>query len=177
MRNGDDWTEQEEAELTRRWEQQKQTASQIAKEMKKSRNAVIGKVHRMGLSRRYGYHYDLDKPRPKRRAAFQPPVREPPLNLKPTEATDLREVGAPAMARLVPLMELEPGWCRWPVGTLYCASDAIPRSAYCAYHHRISAHGVQRSRKAERPESGEDGTPKRGAPSGSRNSTYGERWV
>ncbi|MBK5933823.1 GcrA cell cycle regulator [Rhodovulum imhoffii] len=78
------WTEERVETLKRMWAEG-QSASQIAKELGGvTRNAVIGKVHRLGLSNRAGSNgkpaaatreKTAPKPEP---AAEKPPVREKP---------------------------------------------------------------------------------------------------
>jgi GcrA cell cycle regulator len=60
------WTDERVETLKRMWTEG-QSASQIAKELGGvTRNAVIGKVHRLGLSNRNGAPMPVARPRPPR---------------------------------------------------------------------------------------------------------------
>ncbi len=130
------------------------TCSQIAAEIGVTRNAVIGKIHRLGLS----------PGRPAAPARSCPPrVRQPRhspqrqfLRLMfaqaPGVAGDEVEPAVENMQRCT-LLELMPGKCRWPVGDpcaadfAYCGNDAVTGFSYCAGHARM-AYRVPARRRA-----------------------------
>lgn len=88
------WTDERVERLTQMWGEGL-SASQIAKELGGvTRNAVIGKVHRLGLSNRAGGAAGAAAPTPEP-AAEAPPVAEP-------------EVVAPEPAAPEPVMEAAP---------------------------------------------------------------------
>lgn len=103
------WTDERVETLKRMWNEG-QSASQIAKELGGvTRNAVIGKVHRLGLSNRVGGKDDEDEatPAPAPAAAVKPepaprpepaaaPRAEPPRPAQPAAA-------APAASNVTPL--------------------------------------------------------------------------
>lgn len=122
------------------------TCSQIAAEIGVTRNAVIGKIHRLGLS-------------PGRPAAAParicPPRARPPrlpsqrrlLRLQaktsltgPTTAQD--EVID--SAQRCSLLQLAGGKCRWPISDpgasdfAFCGNDAVAGFSYCAGHARMA---------------------------------------
>jgi GcrA cell cycle regulator len=130
------------------------TCSQIAAEIGVTRNAVIGKIHRLGLG-------------PGRAAAAPgracpPRTRRPRLRtqrellrlmgLNPAIAGDL---GSPILAvestRPCSLLELAPNTCRWPLsdpgapGFAFCGNDQASGFSYCAAHARMAyRHGARR---------------------------------
>ena len=139
------WTD-ERVELLKKMWNEGQSASQIAKELGGvTRNAVIGKVHRLGLSNRSsgGGAAKTAKadPKPKAAKAAKPSVSEPP---KPAEKPKLpirkpiitagqplppqpsaNEISPEALAKVsevekkskkISLMELTEKTCKWPVG-------------------------------------------------------------
>ncbi|MEL6643179.1 MAG: GcrA family cell cycle regulator [Pseudomonadota bacterium] len=139
------WTDERVEQLKKMWGEG-QSASQIAKELGGvTRNAVIGKVHRLGLSNRSGAapaKPAKEKPAPKveAEAAPKPAVAEASVPARP--ATPARKQIIPAGQPLPPqpsaneispealasvrevekkskkisLMELTERTCKWPVG-------------------------------------------------------------
>lgn len=112
-----------------------------------SRNAVIGKVHRLGLPLR-------GKPLPKKRS--MPPgsfafkvVRSIRAKRDGTDAPDvpLPEIPQVQMeARHVGLLELQPAECRWPYGQgpfTFCGCAAIAENRpYCWAHTRQAKKAI-----------------------------------
>jgi len=122
------------------------TCSQIAAAIGVSRNAVIGKIHRLGLS----------SGRPAgagSRANCPPRVRHP---RGPTQRRLLRLAYARApldeiMSSMVvisthpcSLIDIDTHQCRWPIGDpasasfLFCGNDAIAGFTYCVGHARMA---------------------------------------
>ncbi|WP_210496833.1 GcrA family cell cycle regulator [Microvirga antarctica] len=164
------WTD-ERVELLRKLWTDGLSASQIATELGNvTRNAVIGKVHRLGLSGR-----EKDKAaaaqRP-RKAARAPsaPVAIPPQNRSnvvlapvprpavvheaPVLPVEDDEIGVPVSER-VTIMELRESMCRWPMGDptkaefRFCGARSIGGLPYCDHHARIAYQPVA-DRKRER---------------------------
>ena len=138
------------------------SASQIAQELGGvTRNAVIGKVHRLGLSGRA-------KAKPS--AVARPrkvvkPVRTTTVvargNLAVVETVeiDAETMVAPeavviAMSRRISIMELREGVCRWPLGDplkgdfAYCGADCGSSRTYCEHHSRIAYQPQNDRRRA-----------------------------
>ena len=95
------WTDERVETLKRMWNEG-QSASQIAKELGGvTRNAVIGKVHRLGLSNRVGGKDDEDEgtaaPAPVAAAKPEPAPRPEPV-AAPPRAEQPRPAAAPAAA-------------------------------------------------------------------------------
>nr|RAV93400.1 GcrA cell cycle regulator [Aerococcus urinae] len=141
------WTDEGEETLKRLWADGL-SAGQIAKRLGGvTRNAVIGKVHRLGLSGRVTPSRParpIPAPRPPRAdpvKIIRPPVEEP-MPVMPQIAAALSEHtgGAPRA-----VIELRNRYCKWPIGSPedegfhFCGaprpSEAQP---YCAAHARIA---------------------------------------
>jgi GcrA cell cycle regulator len=130
------------------------SASQIAAELGGvTRNAVIGKVHRLGLSGR-AKAKSTSVARPRVKAAAKPQrvatvVSRGNLAVVEVietrmEAMPLREAVIIPMSRRISIMELKEGVCRWPIGDplhadfVYCGADCGVGKTYCEAHGRIA---------------------------------------
>jgi GcrA cell cycle regulator len=165
------WTDERVEQLRKMW-LDGLSASQIANELAHgiTRNAVIGKVHRLGLSGR------VKSPAP---AQTRPRARQPEDGKSPPSApishgnlaiaVEPRSMPAPRpaveevvipMSERVSIMDLRESMCRWPLGDpaspdfRYCgAKMQIGLGAYCSYHARIAyqpAHDRRRERRVAR---------------------------
>jgi len=122
------------------------TCSQIAAEIGVTRNAVIGKIHRLGLA--------PGRPAAAPARSCPPRVRRPRFSSQ-RQALRLMYPGAPCAAEVdaaIPidsshrcsLIELAQGKCRWPVGDpdtadfTFCGNEAITGFSYCAGHARMA---------------------------------------
>jgi GcrA cell cycle regulator len=159
------WTD-ERVELLRKLWLDGLSASRIAAELAGgvTRNAVIGKVHRLGLSGRVKAQTStqtmrrLNKPAvSSARAAVSAAPRAAALQVRGNVALAIHEV-APAplvqrsfddnvvsMTENVTIMELRESMCRWPVGDpsspdfRYCGGKApIGEGPYCKHHSRMA---------------------------------------
>jgi GcrA cell cycle regulator len=131
------------------------TCSEIAAEIGVTRNAVIGKIHRLGLS----------PGRPAAPARSCPPRARQPRTSPPRQFLRLMFVQASGLVgedagpvaiesmKRCSLLELAPGKCRWPVGDpcaadfAYCGNEAIAGFSYCSGHARM-AYRVPARRRA-----------------------------
>ncbi len=139
MNQAFDWTDDRVETLKSLWADSGLSASTIAERIgAPTRNTVLGKIFRLGLSR----PRPPPAPRPprvRRRAKFRPPAVEQP---SPKRAP----VTLPAPAILVALMELTNESCRWivsgdgPPFTFCGAAEADFRHgvAYCRVHARMA---------------------------------------
>lgn len=171
------WTD-ERVELLKKLWNDGLSASQIANELGQvTRNAVIGKVHRLGLSGR-AKAPSSTAPRarkPARSAPSAPPRPSMPasrsnLAFKPRPAAEIMpevEVAPlPAIDNVVPMgerctiMELKEYSCRWPIGEpgkddfRYCGARSSTGLPYCAYHSRIAYQPVADRRRDRKQAAG-----------------------
>lgn len=119
------------------------SCAQIANAIGVSRNAVIGKISRLGLSR----GRNPTAPRPREGVLIrQPKVLTQRLMLKALFAS------APIADDVVSsepcsLLNLAPRKCRWPindvgtVGFTFCGNRTVDGMSYCAGHARIAYRG------------------------------------
>jgi GcrA cell cycle regulator len=129
------------------------SCAQIAREIGVSRNAVIGKANRLGLSRLKG----LGAPRPERTDA--PKTQRPRLFSQHRILRALRAEPLPATEEVAgmqrcSLLELHQGKCRWPISDPgaadfgFCGNSAVAGLSYCAAHARMAYQPGSRVRRA-----------------------------
>src|ERR1044071_7443081 len=150
------WTD-ERVELLKKLWQDGLSASQIAKQLGGvTRNAVIGKVHRLGLSGRAAPSKParpiFKAPRPARPAAAHP---APP-----------RRIAEPSMQTTAPVIRYQdesPGsatvltlgahMCKWPIGDpssdsfTFCGKRSDEGHPYCFDHSRVASQPQQPGKK------------------------------
>lgn len=142
------WTPERIEKLQSLWEKGL-SASQIADELGDgvSRNAVIGKAHRLGLKAR---------PSPVKTEA-EPRPAAPPAPRKPKSAS-------PAKPARVSLLDLNERICKWPHGHPgdddfhFCGKPVQPGFPYCAEHCAV-AYQAQLPRRDRRPGGAPGGPP------------------
>lgn len=172
------WTDERVEKLKRLWAEGL-SASQIAAQLGGvSRNAVIGKVHRLNLPGRVKAGGQATPTRPQKRPAA--PVQRPvgfaarPVNAapvraqaRPESANDQIEVAdaepriletvsnaVVPMSRRLTLTELTERTCKWPMGDPlkedfhFCGAEACDGSPYCKYHARMAYQPVTERRKS-----------------------------
>ena len=166
------WTD-DRVELLKKLWAEGLSASQIANRLGGvTRNAVIGKVHRLGLSGRTTTSR-AKAPRTRRRAthaqnrAARPQLRSHGnLALKPAYETDVEEhvdlIPATIQELVIPIEErasiltLNENKCRWPIGDPgdedfhFCGRHCASGSPYCEFHSRIAYQPAQSRRKTSR---------------------------
>ena len=163
------WTDERIAKLKQGWEGG-MTATQIAEMLGEgvTRNAVIGKAHRLGLERRPSPVQATDAtPAPARAAAAAPPPAPAPVAasapaIKPMEAPAARPVGKPAKGvskggkqTRTTLLDLNEKVCKWPIGHPddadfhFCGRPSNAGFPYCN-DHCLVAYQAQMPRK-DRP--------------------------
>lgn len=159
------WTDDRVARLSKLWADGL-SASQIAADLGGvTRNAVIGKVHRLGLSGRV-------KPKGNggttaRRKPTQPrKPRQPKLNPQPNGSVNgsahhqhddvlLKEpaaLEAPA-SRKITLMQLTETTCKWPTGDptmpgfSFCGHTSQDEKPYCEFHSKLAFQPASERRR------------------------------
>ena len=159
------WTD-ERVELLKKLWADGLSASQIAAELGGiTRNAVIGKVHRLGLSGRA-----------KSPSSSAPRVRKPRSHMLRVSRPSMRGNSALALAyelepiqepelidNIIPigqrrtLLELTEATCRWPIGDpaspefFFCGGNPLTGLPYCAYHSRVAYQPATDRRRDRRP--------------------------
>lgn len=125
------------------------TCSEIAAEIGVSRNAVIGKLHRLGLSTGHsaGAAPPNRPPRARRRRLQRGFLRLAFARAADGSAQPIADLALDApvdSAHPCSLIEITEYKCRWPIGDpaaadfAFCANDAIAGFAYCAGHARMA---------------------------------------
>lgn len=133
------------------------SASQIASRMGGvTRNAVIGKVHRLGLSGRATPTVP-QRGRTNDSAEFAPPsFSRPPATLEPD--LDEPEFMAPVVLTggdMTTVGTLKKNMCKWPIGDPakedfhFCGQSTSTGKSYCPYHAHLAFQPPQR-RSADR---------------------------
>lgn len=147
-----DWTEERITELTRLWNDGLSTA-EIGKLLGISKNAVVGKAHRLRLASR---------PSPIRRMAIRPSTPRVPRETRMAAMPSLPQTAAmnptkpmisapaapapqPVRARVeTPMLQLSNQRCMWPVGHPgdadfhFCGERALVGKPYCATHCSVA---------------------------------------
>ena len=161
------WTDERVEQLKKLWADGL-SASQIAAELGGiTRNAVIGKVHRLGLSgRAKSSSSGAPRPRKARSPAHMLRIGRGAIrgNTALAHAYDLEIEAEPELLdNIIPigqrrtLLELNEQTCRWPVGDpgstdfFFCGGNAIMGLPYCGYHARIAYQPAADRRRDRRP--------------------------
>jgi GcrA cell cycle regulator len=159
------WTD-ERVELLKKLWSDGLSASQIAAELGGiTRNAVIGKVHRLCLSGR-AKSTSTGAPRPRK-------ARPPSMlrigrvairgNTALAHAYEIEEAEPALIENIIPigqrrtLLELNEQTCRWPIGDpgstefFFCGGNSVTGLPYCAYHSRVAYQPATERRRDKRP--------------------------
>ena len=164
------WTDDRVEQLKKLWEAGL-SASQIAAELGNvTRNAVIGKVHRLGLSGR-AKSPSSAAPRPRKARPAQHMMRiSRPVSRGNTALAHVFEVEIEAdpiafdnvvpMSQRLSLLELTEATCHWPVGDpgsadfFFCGGKSVAGLPYCAHHSRVAYQPAGDRRRDRRPPPG-----------------------
>ena len=161
------WTD-ERVELLKKLWMDGLSASQIAAQLGGvTRNAVIGKVHRLNLSGRA--KPASTTPRPRKASRTAAPHRPAARGGYVSGNTALKVHAHPAPRRIpspvpiedlvvpislnVSLMELKESMCKWPIGDptsenfCFCGHRSFNSLPYCEYHSRVAYQPVERRRE------------------------------
>lgn len=109
------WTREDDAQLLRGI-QKGLTAQKIGDLLGRTRNAIIGRAHRLNFTFK---SRDSDKKKIRKKSEPKP-IKEPPKSL--------------AMS----LLSLRHNQCRWPFETTFCEEVRTPGMSYCPTHHKMS---------------------------------------
>ena len=158
------WTEDRVATLTKLWADGL-SASQIAKQLGGvTRNAVIGKVHRLELSGRAkpssparkaaarktaassASRSAAPKPKPKPKSARAPSAPRTPrvIAQAPTPPPPPLEALLMSNGEFATIMTITDHMCKWPIGDpgadnfRFCGRKTDPEEPYCLAHSRVA---------------------------------------
>lgn len=156
------WTD-ERVELLKKLWQDGLSASQIAKQLGGvTRNAVIGKVHRLGLSGRA-------TPSKPQRTVFKAPRAPRPAAAAPAAPRRIAEPvthhATPSPARYVDetpgtatVLTLGAHMCKWPIGDpsldsfTFCGRRSDETGPYCHEHAQVAYQPAQTKKKSSAAE-------------------------
>tara|TARA_R110000744_G_scaffold125730_11_gene231776 strand:- start:75868 stop:76392 length:525 start_codon:yes stop_codon:yes gene_type:complete len=153
------WTDERVEELKKLWSEGL-SASQIAKQLGGvTRNAVIGKVHRLGLSGRATPSRPARRPakpsRPRTTTASIEPVR----TARPAPSAPAAPLTAPMEPAVLPsgefatVLTLKDSMCKWPIGDpsqssfRFCGRKTGASAAYCDAHANMAYQPSQKRRR------------------------------
>lgn len=166
------WTDERVETLKKLWGEGR-TAAEIASALGGvTRNAVIGKAHRLKLS---GRASPIQQSNKKKAAANSNAARSATRSKKQDKNDGKANVNNPAVKKVIeksivspitadqisesdknrkrtPLVDLGPCQCRWPLGDPrdskfgFCAEKTEAGEIYCAEHARVAYQTVSRSR-------------------------------
>ena len=152
------WTEQMVEDLKSMWKEGL-TTGEIGKRLNVSKNSIVGKVHRLGLSGRPSpIKKKSDAPAPKEPAAPKikepaKPVEKPIAKEEKSEPVRPKTETAPAVSGTfaaprhkgnVSLTELDNHTCRWPIGDPkdenfhFCGKKVRIGQTYCEEHAAVA---------------------------------------
>ena len=157
------WTD-ERVELLKKLWADGLSASQIAAELGGiTRNAVIGKVHRLGLSgRAKSPSSAAPRPRKARTSGHMLRVQRPQIRGNTALAYDYQEEPEPELIEIPieqrkTLLQLTEKSCHWPVGDpgstefFFCGGESANDQHYCSFHSRIAYQPASDRRRDKRP--------------------------
>jgi GcrA cell cycle regulator len=153
------WTDERVTQLKTR-NAQGATAAVIGAEFGKTRNAILGKLNRLGLCtpnpdrklhahmREYRSKRSNLPPEPHQKRLNDHPraetiVRHRALRESIMQSCDLPDETIPVEQRKQ-IIDLKPGNCRWPCGDpqkhgfFFCGGKAIKGFPYCVFHIRVA---------------------------------------
>lgn len=158
------WNDERTALLEKMWTEGK-SAAEIAKELGDgvTRNAVIGKAHRMGLSGRPSPIKKTKpataekKPAAKAKAKATPAKEKTPLvskTIMPIPAAPRRERKQTPKGKGLSILDLTDRICKWPLGDPqeedfhFCGDAVHPGRPYCVDHCTEAYQALQRKAQA-----------------------------
>ena len=161
------WTD-ERVELLKKLWQDGLSASQIAGELGGvTRNAVIGKVHRLGLSGRGQPTSSIKRARrprqigsvprrPRRATSVGSAALKLDMDLAPERYLRPQEVVVIPIAKKLSIEMLTEKTCKWPIGDPtqedfhFCGHDSTEGTPYCTYHASVAYQAPDNRRRTKR---------------------------
>lgn len=154
------WTDERVEELKKLWAEG-HSASQIAARMGGvTRNAVIGKVHRLGLSGRAAPAKPKTVVAETRTATSSPEAPSAPESPRRPLRSVLRDL--PPITDIgidkATVSSIGNNQCKWPIGDPaaedfhFCGQPTVGGKPYCAYHAQLAFQPSQPKRERKRAE-------------------------
>lgn len=147
--NGPGWTDARVDLLKALWADGL-SASVIAAQLGEvTRNAVIGKVHRLGIQGRAATRRQPRRTMPRRNRIGRAVIRKPAF-VRPSPVPPPGLPPAPA-ALMLSIAQLTEATCHWPIGDPrqpgfgFCGARRTGRQPYCG-HHQAIGHSQKRRR-------------------------------
>lgn len=148
------WTPELVKELKRLWKKGL-TTSEIGRRIGISKNAVVGKAHRLWLEGRPSPIKRDTSGQPKPVFILPESFKNPKLKeASPKKEDVLMQVyrrtkkEKPQTKKGVKLVDLKPNSCRWPSGDPkdldfnFCGKEVVPGKSYCEEHCAVAYSGV-----------------------------------
>lgn len=154
------WTEERVSLLKKLWGEG-HTAAEIAKQLGGvTRNAVIGKAHRLKLSNRVSpiqqnkkpANKNVERKTAKKTASIASVSNHNVSNVSAVPNKDNQASYSNSSGELYSLMDLKPRMCRWPCGDPkhedfgFCGDNAMPGLPYCEEHAKLAYQASTRNR-------------------------------
>lgn len=152
------WTPELIKDLKKHWKKGL-TTGEIGRLIGMSKNAVVGKAHRLGLESRPSpirrEKLEASKTRKAAKRLLKPVQNEQQneLNTSTVEAgKSVKSVRKNGKNKGVKLVDLKPTSCRWPEGDPkdpdfhFCGKEAVPGKSYCDEHCQVAYSGVFKAR-------------------------------
>lgn len=137
-----EWSEDEDTILREKWGNT--NAAEIGGEIGRTKNAVIGRAHRIGLEpiKRVSKRPRSPKPRREKRMRFRPEYKRiVPQSL----------FAPPSLA--VSILDLGPLQCSYIEGDdrLCCGQPTVTGARWCAFHYRVVYRPIDGGKRARSP--------------------------
>jgi hypothetical protein len=136
------WNEAADAQLTQLWSQGYSTADIGARMGGRTKNAIVGRSHRLGLAARPSAIKRPDGYQPKPRPPSKPRVTLPAM--APAAVAEPKPVAPPKVAAYRPPVVSASARCQFPLWGFrerpthrYCDAPAVVGTSWCAACHEI----------------------------------------
>ena len=147
------WTDDRVKVLTKLWGEGL-SASQIARELGDvTRNAVIGKVHRLGLAGRASPTRPKSKVRHREPSNFSSNFDSKDRFSENLQPLSVLEPAVSASGEPINILMLTEKSCKWPIGEptdenfRFCGLGRNPNSVYCEEHTKLAYQPLDSRRK------------------------------
>lgn len=142
------WTDESVEELRRLWDKGL-TANEIAKKLGVTKNAIVGKVHRLCLKARPSPIKNKNEEAVDTQLEMEGVLTEEKVETEDFEVVECEEVAtevdsASVKKDKVKLIELDSHTCRWPIGDPrdddfgFCGKKVRAGQTYCDEHSAIA---------------------------------------